>query len=220
MGQFLLDASVNVYEVFAFTALMLSIFRISLKEYLVFTIIAGVVIALTSYLLRFVFNLETITPLFMLLWLFIFVWQIFRFHSFYALMMTVTGYLGYLVIQCLIILLLQIRFSLEEISTPLLHAKLLQLVSATVTLVIAYWLWKKRLGFSFVPDRMSEKVEMKGLNLVLLSISIVACFFISGIAYLFIDVSFWFNTVVIILLLCLITVSMMLKFALDKEMKS
>jgi hypothetical protein len=219
MEQFLLDASVNVIESVSLYSLMLTIFRVSIKPYLIHAIIAGVAMAQTSYLLRFVFHYDDITPLFMLLWYFVIIWQVFRFHWFYALIMTVTGYLGYLVIQCILILFLQIGFTLEQLSEPLLHAKLLQLASSTVSYVVALTLWRKRLGFSFVPDRMSERVEMKGLNLVLLTISVISCFFISGVGFVFIKMNFVFNTVVIILLLCLIIGSMMIKFALEKEMK-
>jgi hypothetical protein len=83
--------------------------------------------------------------------------------------------------------------------------------------LIAYWLMERRIGFSFVPDRLDEKVEMSGLNLLLLLISIVACLFISGVAYIFINVNFLFSTLVTIFFL---TILIILNFAFKKEMKS
>jgi hypothetical protein len=175
------------------------------------------VMAQSSYLMRFMFHLDSITPIIMLLWFVVFFWRLFRIHPFYALLMTVTGYLGYLVIQSSLLFILQIPFTLDEIVGSLLNIKLVQVTSSTVTLLIAYWLMERRIGFSFVPDRLDEKVEMSGLNLLLLLISIVACLFISGVAYIFINVNFLFSTLVTIFFL---TILIILNFAFKKEMKS
>ncbi|MCD9023692.1 hypothetical protein [Cohnella silvisoli] len=217
MSQFFLDVSVNMYEVIATFALMLSLFRFSIKGYVSLMIIAAAVMAQSSYLLRFIFHQDSITPIIMLLWFVVFFWRLFRIHPFYALLMTVTGYLGYLVIQSALLYLLQIPFTLDEIVGSLLHIKLVQVTSSTVTLLIAYWLLERRIGFSFVPDRLDEKVEMRGLNLLLLLVSIVACFFISGVAYIFINVNFLYSTLVTVFFL---TILIILNFAFKKEMKS
>lgn len=217
MSQLFLDVSVNMYEVFATFALMLSLFRISIKGYMTLTIIAAAVMAQSSYLLRFMFDLDSITPLIMLLWFVIFFWRVFRIHLFYALLITVTGYLGYLVIQSALLFLLQIPFSLDDIVGSLIHVKLVQVASSTITLGTAFWLLSRRLGFSFVPDRMDEKVELNGLNLLLLLVSIVACFFISGVAYIFINVNFLYSTLVTVFFL---TILIILNFAFKKEMGS
>jgi hypothetical protein len=217
MYHFILDFSVNMYEVFATFALMLSLFRFSLKGYISLMIIAAAVMAQSSYLLRFMFHLDSITPIIMLLWFVVFLWRLFRIHPYYALLMTVTGYLGYLVNQAAILYILQIPFTLDEIMGSLLHIKLIQVISSTVTLWIAFWLLDRRIGFSFVPDRLDAKVELKGLNLLLLLISIAACFFISGVAYIFINVNFLFSTLVTIFFL---TILIILNFSFKKEMKS
>lgn len=191
MSQFLLDVSVNMFETVAMFSLMLAMFRISMKNYILHTIIASVVMAQTSYLLRFVFHLDSITPLFMLLWFIVFIWMVHRIHLFYVLLIVVSGYLGYLIIQSLMLILLQIQFTMEEITGTLLNVKLIQVVGSTITLGCAYSLLKKRIGFSFVPDRMHEKVDFSGLNLMILLVSLIACLFISGVAYIFINVNFY-----------------------------
>ncbi|QJD87167.1 hypothetical protein [Cohnella herbarum] len=193
MSQFLLDVSVNIFEVVAIIVLMLTTFRFSLKGYLTHALIAGTVMAQSSYLLRFVFHLDSVTPLVMLIWFIIFAWLVFRIQLFYALLMVVTSYLSYLTIQAVIILLLQIGYSMDEITGSLVNVKLIQVAGSIITICFAIWLSKKRIGFSFVPDR-SVKVVLKGVNLLLLAICIVACLFISGVAYIFINYNFLYST--------------------------
>ncbi|WP_027085185.1 hypothetical protein [Cohnella panacarvi] len=217
MKEFLLDISVNIYEVIAVFAILLALFRFSLKDYFGSTIIAGVLMSQTSYINRLVFHMDSITPIFMLFWTFIFIWHVFRIHPFFATVMTVTGYLSYVLVQSVLILLLQIPFTFEQITTPLLHAKLVQFASSSITLFIAYWLLKRRIGFSFVPDRMNEKIEIKGLNLWLLLACAVSCFFISGIAYIFININFLFTTLTVAFMFSVIV---LLNIAYRKEMDS
>ncbi len=216
MDRFLSDFSVNVYETIAGFALMLSMFRFSIKGYLIPALIAAVVIAQTSYLLRFVFHYDAITPIFMLFWVVIFLWRIFRIHPFYSLLIAVSGYLSYIVIQTILILFLQIWFTQEEILGSYLNVKLLQIGSSTVAFGLAYGLLKRRIGFSFVPDRIDDKVEMKGLNLILLIVSIAGCFFVSGVAYVVLNMGYLLNALAAI---CLITVLVILNVAFKKEMK-
>jgi hypothetical protein len=219
MSQFFLDVSVNMYESVTIIALMLAIFRFSLKSYIPYTLIAGIVIAQTSYMLRFMFHLDSYTPLFMLLWYIVFVWLVFRIHLFYTLLMVVTGYLSYIVIQTASLLLLQIWVPMDEIIATLFRIKMTQVMSSTITLGIAYWLLKKRIGFSFVPDRIDARADLKGLNLVLLFVSLIACFFISGVAYIFLNIKFLYSTIGLICLLCLVTVFSIIIIALKKEMR-
>lgn len=217
MEEFLLDVSVNIYEVIAAFAIMLAAYRYSIKEYMTYSIIAAVLMAETSYILRLVLHLDSITPIFMLFWFLLFMWRVFRIHPFFALLMTVTGYLSYLFVQSALLFLLQIHFTLEQISTPLLHAKLYQIGSSTITLGVAYWLLKRRIGFSFVPDRMNEKIEMKGLNLWLLLVCIISCFFISGIAYTIVNINFLYSTLLSVVMFIVI---ILLNIAYRKEMAS
>lgn len=217
MKEFLLDVSVNIYEVIAAFAIMLAWYRFSLKDYMTYSLIAAVLMAETSYILRLVFHYDSITPVFMLFWFLIFVWRVFRIHPFFALLMTVTGYLSYLFVQSALLYALQIFFTLEQISSPLIHAKFFQIGSSTITLGVAYWLLRRRIGFSFVPDRMDEKIEMKGLNVWLLIVCIISCFFISGVAYTFVNINFLFRMLLSVFMFIVI---ILLNIAYRKEMDS
>ncbi|MFC4302378.1 hypothetical protein [Cohnella boryungensis] len=215
MSQFLLDVGVNVFEVMAIMTLMLATFRFSLKGYIPHVFIAAAVMAQSSYLMRFVFELDSITPLVMLGWFFIFAWLIFRIHPFYALLMVVTSYLIYLTIQSMILLLLRTGLDMEQITGSFLNVKLIQVAGSAITISIAYGMLRKRIGFSFVPDRSVEKVAVTGVNLVLLLISLIACFFISGVAYIFINYTFLYSTLSTLFLL---SVMLLVFLAFRKEL--
>jgi len=217
MSQFWLDTSVNILESIAMFCLMLAMFRFSMRNYLFHMLVAAIVMAQTSYLTRFEFGLDSLTPLFMLVWFMIFIRMVFRIHLFYVLLMVVSGYLGYLIIQSAILLVLQIGFSLEEITGTLFRVKMIQIAGSVITFFCAYWLLKRRVGFSFVPDRIDEKVEMTGVNLIILLVSIVGCLFISGVAYIFINVNFLYSTLGTAFLF---TMLFILNFSFRKEMKS
>jgi len=176
---FLIDFAVNVFESIAGFSLILSLFRFSFnKNNFINTIIASVVLALTSYLLRFPLELGTITSLFMLAWIIILLWRLFRIHVFYSALMAVTGYMTYITIQQIMILFTMILYDFEEIVSNFYFGKTLQIVSSVISLLIYYGLSRKRLGFSFVPDQYALKVEFNGLNRKLLIVTLLSAIMI------------------------------------------
>jgi len=179
MTIFLMDFAVNVFETIAGFMLMLSIYLFPVRSYTPQIVFTSIVMAQTSYLLREVFLLDWLTPFFMLLWMILLLWLLFRIHIFYALLMAVSGYLVYIVVQMMIVLLMQGVSSLAEIQETFLYLKVVQLLSSLVALAISRVLIKKRLGFSFVPDRITEHVRFRGTNRKLLVTLIVASVWIS-----------------------------------------
>ena len=176
---FLIDFAVNVFESIAGFSLILSLFRFSFnKNNFINTIIASVVLALTSYLLRFPLELGTITSLFMLAWIIILLWRLFRIHVFYSALMAVTGYMTYITIQQIMILFTMILYDFEEIVSNFYFGKTLQIVSSVISLLIYYGFFRKRLGFSFVPDQYALKVEFNGLNRKLLIVTLLSAIMI------------------------------------------
>ncbi|WP_020619666.1 hypothetical protein [Paenibacillus daejeonensis] len=179
MAIFLIDFAVNVFETIAGFILMLSIYLFPIRSYTPQIVFTSIVMAQTSYLLREVFLLDWLTPFFMLLWMVLLLWLLFRIHLFYALLMAVSGYLVYIVLQMLIVLILQAVSPLTEIQETFQYLKLVQLLASLAALAISRVLIKKRLGFSFVPDRISESVPVRGTNRKLLITLIVASIWIS-----------------------------------------
>jgi len=214
MADFWLDFSVNTVEAFAAFTLMLAMFRFSLRGYVFQVVLSSLIIAQTSYLLRFVFQLDLITPIFMLTWFVLALWRFLRIHPFYAYIMCITGYLGYIVIQTGILILLQTRFDIGDlVSFP--ANKYVQLLSIGVTLFVSVVLMRKRIGYSFVPDRMESKVQMTGHNLMLLIFSIIGGFIVSGIAYIFLELKLPAGG---LLALCILIVIAIINASYRKEM--
>ncbi|MBW5447272.1 hypothetical protein GE107_14545 [Cohnella sp. CFH 77786] len=180
-----------------------------------FAILASAVMAQTSYLMRMVFHLDSYTPILILLWLIVFIWLLFRVHPFYSFLMSVSGYLGYVVIQCVVLIGLQIWIPIEDILTPLLHLKLMQLLCSVITLAIAIWLNQKRLGFIFVPDDVRVKVKLTGLNLILFCISVAGSLIITGVVHNVVKRGYVTTAVGAG---CLLTILIILNFAYKKEM--
>ena len=179
MAIFLIDFAVNVFETIAGFILMMSIYLFPIRSYTPQIVFTSIVMAQTSYLLREVFLLDWLTPFFMLVWMVLLLWLLFRIHLFYALLMAVSGYLVYIVLQMLIVLILQAVSPLTEIQETFQYLKLVQLLTSLAALAISRILIKKRLGFSFVPDRISENVPVRGTNRKLLITLIIASIWIS-----------------------------------------
>ncbi|MFC5469931.1 hypothetical protein ACFPPD_14450 [Cohnella suwonensis] len=215
MGDFLLDFSVNTYEAFTVYVLIMALFRFPIRSHLSYAILASAIMAQSSYLMRLVFHLYSYTSLVMLLLFIVLFWLLFRVHPFYSLLMTVTGYLVYIVIQATLMLVLQIWFSLEEIVTPLIHVKMMQTGCASITLILALWVNQKRLGFSFVPEGSRIKLKLTSLNLMLLLVSIAASLLITGAANLFLSGGMLMS---LIIALCLLTILIIMNLAYRREM--
>ncbi|XID90334.1 hypothetical protein ACF3MZ_17470 [Paenibacillaceae bacterium WGS1546] len=216
MADFWLDFSVNTIEAFAAITLMLALFRFSLKGYVFQIVLSSIIIAQTSYLLRFVFHLDIITPIFMLAWIVLSLWRFLRIHPFYAYVMCITGYLGYIVIQTGVLNISLLWFDLDEI---LLFptVKYLQLISIVITLLVAAGLMRKRIGYSFVPDRVKSKVKLSGHNLILLVLSIIGGFIVSGIAYVFLELKMPAGG---LLGLCILIIFAIINASYRKEMET
>ncbi|UVI28848.1 hypothetical protein [Paenibacillus spongiae] len=127
--------------------------------------------------------MENLTPLFMLGWMIILIWLLFRVHLFYALLMAVTGYFVYVSVQMIIIFVIQWLLGVENLTTDFYHQKMLQVICSVIAVLASYILSKKRIGFSFVPDRSYAKVPLIGVNRALLQVLIVSSVIIIAIAY-------------------------------------
>ncbi|TFE22618.1 hypothetical protein [Cohnella luojiensis] len=185
MERFLVDFIVNIFETIAGISLILSIFRFQIKGFVPQILFTAVVMAQTSYLLREVLNQDSITPFFMLAWIVILLWLLFRVHYFYALLMAITGYLGYLLIQISIVYSFQFLFDTEIPVVDFYTMKIIQIISSSIALLISVVLMMKRIGFSFVPDRVQESVLLKGTNRRMLLLLIAGSVIVSAIVFIY-----------------------------------
>ena len=191
LKEFLIDFSVNVYETIAGFSLILGLFRFSFnKTYFINTLIAAVVMAQTSYLLRFPLDLPFVTSFFMLVWIFLFLWRLFRIHPFYASLMAVTGYMTYITIQEFLLIFASLFVGFEKIIGNFHLGKTLQVGSSSVSFLVYFLLLRKRIGFSFVPDKTEMKIKLDYIHRMLLMVTILSAFVICFTSFLAINFEF------------------------------
>lgn len=201
-----MDFTVNAFEAFCVLVLMMAVFRFPIRSHLGSAILSSAIIAQSSYLIRMVFHMDSYAPLLVLLWLIVLLWLQFRVHLFYALLMSVTAYLGYIVIQALALLAVQIWIPVEQILSPLSHVKMFQTGCSLITLGIGLWLNRKRLGFIFVPDGTRVKVKLAGLNLIILVVCFASALLISGVALYILGGGFFTSLIGALFLLAVLVV--------------
>ena len=172
---FLIDFGVNIFEAIAVLFLMMGLFRFSFnKNNFINTVVSSVILAMTSYLLRFPLEAPGITSLFMLIWVIVLLWRLFRIHLFYSALMAVTGYMTYISIQYVVVMVTGIFYDLNELIQDFLVVKGFQFVASVLSLLLYLFLIQKRIGFTFVPDRTDMRVKPDRIHLMLSAITCVS----------------------------------------------
>lgn len=159
MLDFVLFMILSVIESSALFYLGFKLFKIDLysKE----IIFAGIIMAFFSYVLRYDYQLAEVDVLVQYTLIICFLWLLFRIHIFYAFIMTAIAYQSYLLIQSLLYLIIDYTgiygLNYPTISTGIY---ILQILTATTTIIIANYVGKKRKGFDFIPDKPDEKITI------------------------------------------------------------
>ncbi|AIQ42537.1 hypothetical protein MKZ24_15970 [Paenibacillus sp. FSL R7-0297] len=159
MLDFVLFIILSVLESSALFYLGFKLFKIDLysKE----IIFAGIIMAFFSYVLRYDYQLAELDVLVQYTLIICFLWLLFRIHIFYAFIMTAIAYQSYLLIQSLLYLIIDYT-GLYGLKYPTISTGiyLLQILTATITFIIANYVGKKRKGFDFIPDKPDEKITI------------------------------------------------------------
>ncbi|MEI2399026.1 hypothetical protein [Paenibacillus phytohabitans] len=159
MLDFVLFIILSVLESSALFYLGFKLFKIDLysKE----IIFAGIIMAFFSYVLRYDYQLAELDVLVQYTLIICFLWLLFRIHIFYAFIMTAIAYQSYLLIQSLLYLIIDFTgiygLNYPTISTGIY---ILQILTATTTIIIANYVGKRRKGFDFIPDKPDEKITI------------------------------------------------------------
>lgn len=159
MLDFVLFIILSVLESSALFYLGFKLFKIDLysKE----IIFAGIIMAFFSYVLRYDYQLAELDVLVQYTLIICFLWLLFRIHIFYAFIMTAIAYQSYLLIQSLLYLIIDYTgiygLNYPTISTGIY---ILQILTATTTIIIANYVGKRRKGFDFIPDKPDEKITI------------------------------------------------------------
>ncbi|MEF3304064.1 hypothetical protein [Paenibacillus sp. GYB003] len=178
-------------EWMALIMLALAMFRFPLRGNVGQVVFTSFLLSLLSY---FVFRTMEINALATVLQppaVFLFFWQMFRIHYFYAAIVTIYGYLGFAVLQLCVYFAFDLSgIAFSEIVPNTFAGYLLQVVSVSLICGIALLLYKYRIGYSFVPDYAYKKVVLRGLNLRILLLVLAGYIVISFSNLLFFSIGF------------------------------
>lgn len=183
MLNFILFMIFSGLETYALFLLAFKIFKIDIyhKEIVFSSIIMGFI----SYVLRYDYGLLMTDIVLQYLLTFSFMWLLFRIHVFYAAIMTGLAYLTYMLIQSSCYLLMNAT-GLYALDFPFVTSGiyLLQTVSATITILIASYVSKRRKGFDFVPDKQNDKVKIRSREIVIFFLSVPSLLIVLLMIYL------------------------------------
>lgn len=156
MLDFVLFIILSVLESSALFYLGFKLFKIDLysKE----IIFAGIIMAFFSYVLRYDYQLAELDVLVQYTLIICFLWLLFRIHIFYAFIMTAIAYQSYLLIQSLLYLIIDYTgmygLKYPTISTGIY---LLQILTATITFIIANYVGKKEKDLTLYRINLMKK---------------------------------------------------------------
>jgi hypothetical protein len=200
------------FEYIAIFILMLSLFRFNFDSFYTKRIIfASILLSCLSFTMRAESLTNLNTPVIGVL-LFIFVWLMFEVRIFHALIMSVSVFIAYGLIQAIFITIVQYLniFDLKEIESTdkgyTFPGFIIALISIIFFVLIAWIIKRRNSGFDFVSHDTSKTNEYNGIN-ILLSIGILFTIAITGITYYLIldfEKGFYLMTIVLLITLVLI----------------
>ncbi len=166
----------STLENISIVVLSLALFRIPFKYSASKVLIISFVLSIVSLFQRDYLHLdEFVTVSLMIAYVILFRF-IFNFPIFYALLVSITGYLIYGAIQTLMV----VAGTSMGLTTPhditysLVDGSVLQFVSTSATLLLTLWMQRKKIGFMFVIKRLTIKHIFNSFNLILSFIILLA----------------------------------------------
>lgn len=168
----------STVETISIIILSLALFRIPLKYTGSKVLIISTTLSIVSLLQRDYLHLEDFVTISIIITHVILFKFIFNVPVFYALLVSITGTLIFAVIQTVLLLIgIVLGFtSTYLIETSLFHGSMLQLISASVTILLTVWMQRKKIGFMFVVKRLTIKHMFSGFNLILSFIIVFTLF--------------------------------------------
>ncbi len=155
-------------EWLALIVLTFAMFKLQFKGYWGQIILTAVAMSFLSHFLFIVIDKRVIATVLQPPALFLMIWQIFRIHIFYSALVTVYGYLAYLLAQMSIVVCMRFAGVPIEIMVPnTVPMYIIQSISILIVLSLSWFLSRSRVGFTFIPDYEYSDVKLTGLNLKL-----------------------------------------------------
>lgn len=151
----------SIIEWSALIILSFSLFMFQIRDSVVTIIFSSILLSLLSFVLRKVSDLTMVSMFVQLITLFLIFWLMVRIPAIYAGIMATSGYVAYVFIQTLILLVINLitTISLDEIFTIDYMQYLIALFTTLVSFSICWLIIRLRFGFTFVPDHSIVKIS-------------------------------------------------------------
>jgi hypothetical protein len=190
MTNFLLFNFFSTLENIGIIVLLLSIFKYRVFDYTPQILLTSLIMSMISHTMRFEFNHSNFVPLMIIFSLFLFIWIAFRVSFYYALIITVVGFIASSLLQAILLYSLQFIgvLSLKTVEIPYsLEGYMLQATTVLVSFFISFVLRRKNIGFNWVPYSRTAKFTLKGDNIILFIVTITSVFAIGLLFYLYLS---------------------------------
>ncbi|GAA3411116.1 hypothetical protein ACFFNY_19255 [Paenibacillus hodogayensis] len=193
--------SVSMIEWFALITLGFTTFKLEIRGYRGQLIFTSFLLSLFSYIAIVVLQMKIYSTFLQPPIVFLFLWQMFRIPAFYAGVVTTSGYLTYTVLQSFIFFFFQKFGAIIEPETSITY--LGQITTAALALLGSWIIYKKRMGYTFIPYGERLIIKFSGINLKLLLFTVLGYLMMLGFNYLlYSDFT--------LILLCILTLALLL----------
>jgi hypothetical protein len=171
--KFVLFTLFSSAEYVAVFILMFTLFRFRFKGYRKQIALTALILSYVSYTMR-IDGMENITTIVQFILCVLLVWMLFQVQLFYALIMSFSAFLGYGVLQSLIVLVSSELgiLKISDISQNSLTGYGLQISTALIYSCIGLIIRKKNKGFDFVPTSKYGRIRYTKLNLFFMLVMI------------------------------------------------
>ena len=166
---------------------MFCIFRFSPAPYMLKVIFGSMLISILSYALRIELDMSNYFLIIAIVIYALFAFSIAKVPLFWSVVMSITAYTAFFVLQTLLLLLLSAVgvISFESVQAYETEAYIVQLTTALPYMLLCRWLYRRGYGFSFSFERFTWKNEHKLMMAViaLTFIALVVVFMIKNLIY-------------------------------------
>jgi len=174
----------SMLEWFSLIILSFTMFKIEIRGFRGQIVFTSFLLSLLSYILIVALDLVGYATFLQPPIVFIFYWQMFRIPAFYAGLIMTNGYLAYIFLTSISYIVLQQLGSILVVpDTTISFAN--QSVTAIVALLVAYAIYKYRIGYTFVPYYPNSNIKFTKINTRLLLFTIMGYLALTSFNFLY-----------------------------------
>lgn len=176
---------VSSLEYIAIIALMIAVFRFSIRIFIPHTVFICLVQSSFSYFIR-VEGLANYSSLLQVILFVICISLLYRLRWYYAIVMGVIGYQSYVSIQAVLFIIIS-AFGFLDVNDVNYYQNfkgvLFVVLCVMVSMLIGNLIYQKGWGFTFIPTGISPRIKIRGINLAILFLSLMSALMIGSTFY-------------------------------------